>query len=35
MAIVEAEASARGCKQIVLETHDFQLGFDITGWVCD
>ncbi|HET6928145.1 MAG TPA: GNAT family N-acetyltransferase [Hyphomicrobiaceae bacterium] len=42
MAIVEAEASARGCKQIVLETHDFQApqfyckqGFAITGRVCD
>jgi GNAT superfamily N-acetyltransferase len=42
MAIVEAEASARGCKQIVLETHDFQapqfyckLGFEITAGVCD
>jgi GNAT superfamily N-acetyltransferase len=42
MAIVEVEASARGCKQIVLETHDFQapefyckLGFEITGGVCD
>ena len=42
MAMVEAEASARGCKQIVLETHDFQapqfyrkLGFEITGRVAD
>src|SRR5262245_33436545 len=42
MAIVEAEARARGSKQIVLETHDFQapqfygkLGFEITGRVCD
>jgi GNAT superfamily N-acetyltransferase len=42
MAIVEAEAKARGCKQIVLETHEFQapqfygkLGFEITGQVCD
>jgi GNAT superfamily N-acetyltransferase len=42
MAIVETEASARGCRQIVLETHDFQApqfyckqGFEITGRVCD
>jgi GNAT superfamily N-acetyltransferase len=42
MASVEAEASARGCTQLVLETHDFQapqfyckLGFKITGLVSD
>lgn len=42
MVLVEAEAKGRGCRQIVLETHDFQapdfyrkLGFAMTGSVAD
>ena len=42
MGEVEREARVRGCRQIILETHDFQapnfdrgLGFSITGQVDD
>ena len=42
MRAVEAEAKARNCRQIMLETYDFQapgfyqkLGFDVIGGVAD
>ncbi|HML07199.1 MAG TPA: GNAT family N-acetyltransferase [Xanthobacteraceae bacterium] len=42
MNAVEAEAKARNCRQIMLETYDFQapgfyqkLGFDVVGGVAD